>query len=118
MNQIYFPVNQNSSRNIQISTRNGDESGNRFFLYNLDISDNQLEPNVINIDLTTPSASVEPYENEFKDYLLNQLPAEGVNVVPVIVGTTLRIRLVSRKDSRYWVEYILNRVGDRSNRFD
>lgn len=118
VNQIYFPVNQNSSRNIQISTRNGDESGNRFFLYNLDISDNQLEPNVINIDLTTPSASVEPYENEFKDYLLNQLPAEGVNVVPVIVGTTLRIRLVSRKDSRYWVEYILNRVGDRSNRFD
>lgn len=118
VNQIYFPVNQSSSRNIQISTRNGAETGNRFFLYNLDISDNPLEPNVITIDLTTPSLSVEPYVDAFDDYLLSQLPPEGVSVVPVIVGTTLRIRLVSRKDSRYWVEYILNRVGDRSNRFD
>lgn len=118
VNQIYFPVNQSSSRDIQISTRNGTETGNRFFLYNLDISDNPPEPNVITIDLTTPSLSVEPYVDAFDDYLLSQLPPEGVSVVPVIVGTTLRIRLVSRKDSRYWVEYILNRVGDRSNRFD
>jgi len=118
VNQIYFPANQASSRNIQISTRNGNDSGNKFFLYNFDLNKIINEASALNVTLTTAASTITPHIDAFNAYLDPQFPAEGVTVAPVIVGTTLRFRLISRKDSRYWVEYILNRAADRSNRFD
>src|SRR5690606_40506627 len=70
------------------------------------------------VTLTTPASTIDGHQDAFDDYLKLNFPDEGVTVVPVIVGTTLRLRLISRKDSRFWAEYVLNRPGDRTVRFD
>lgn len=117
VHQIYFPENPATSRNIQISTHR-DTGGNLFFLYGINWEKNPVAPGGLKVSLATPSSSVVPHRDAFETYLKQQFPEDGVTVVPVIVGTTLRLRLVSRQDSQFWAEYILNRVADRSMRFD
>lgn len=116
VNQIYLP--SGSSANIQISTHRQSAAGNLFFLYRFDLEKIQTGYSALHIVLTEPATNVLPHKDAFDEYLNSQFPEEGVTVVPTIVGTTLRFRLVSLKDSRYWVEYVLNAVADRSLRFD
>lgn len=117
VHQVYFPENPSTSRNIQISTH-GENGGNKFFLYGINLEKNPGSPSSLRISLGNPSTMVQPHQNAFDTYLGYQFPDDGVTVVPVIVGTTTRLRLVSRKDSRFWAEYVLNRTADRSLRFD
>lgn len=119
VNQIYFPASPSLSRNVQISThRDGGETGNRFFMYGIDLEKINDAPSALKVTLTTPASTIDGHQDAFDDYLKLNFPDEGVTVVPVIVGTTLRLRLISRKDSRFWVEYVLNRGDDRTARFD
>lgn len=118
VNQIYFPENPATSRNIQISTHRIAPAGNLFYLYRFDLEKQSGLPSALSVKLTEPASAIVPHQEAFDTYLRYQFPAQGVTVVPVIVGTTLRLRLVSREDSRYWVEYVLNRAANRSLRFD
>src|SRR5690606_29647477 len=116
VNQIYLPAS--SSANIQISTHKQSGGGNLFFLYRFDFEKIQTKNSAIQVTFTDPSSTVLPHKAAFDEYLNNQFPAEGVTIVPVLAGTTLRFRLVSIKDSRYWVEYVINSATYRSLRFD
>jgi len=116
VHQLYFPAT--SPTNLQISTHRQSASGNLFFLYRFAMEKSEAAASALTITFTEPAGATVPLKAGFDEYFSHVFPEEGVTVVPVIVGTTLRLRLVSVKDSRIWVEYILQTAAHRSLRFD
>src|SRR5690606_8436802 len=50
VNQIYFPASPSLSRNVQISThRDGGETGNRFFMYGIDLEKINDAPSALKV---------------------------------------------------------------------
>lgn len=115
--QLYF--SQTNADRMDLSTHKQSGSGNLFFGYRYNVDKIGNNSSQVHFDFYEAYGATLPLQAGFDDYFSYVFPEEGVTVVPVIVGTTLRFRLVSLKDSRYWVEYILNSAADRTTlRFD
>lgn len=121
---FYFRSATSENQSLQLSSRNSTDSGNRFYALYLNLNQAKLSENILNYTLNgSISAHVVEWEQEiraeYEEFFRQLFPEEeGVTVVPYRVGTTTRFRLVSKRDSRIWVNYIHNIATIRSITFN
>lgn len=97
----------NRLNSLQILTRNA-ANGSVFLPYYYDIEKKDANHIVITFNGGTSTAS-SPFTIEVQALMAEIFPAEGLTVVPVRKsGNNQILRLVSRKDSRIWVELLVS----------
>lgn len=108
--QLYFPpiaIPATNSMSLQVTARNAANSANTFYALYLSLEEEKLKDNVLKFALNgNASASTAGIRTDCEALFSALFPEEGVTVVPYRVGTTTRFKLVSKKDSRIWVNYI------------
>lgn len=116
--QLYFPATSNltaTSLSLQISAKNAANTANTFYALYADLDVAKLDDNVLKYTLNGSAGNNFASVRMEYEALFEQLfPAEGVTVVPYRVGTTTRFKMVSKKDSRIWVNYIHQLAGPRA----
>ncbi|WP_461531961.1 DUF4302 domain-containing protein [Sinomicrobium sp.] len=118
--QLYFKSSPTSTPSLQLSSRKS-EGGNSFYLLSHTVVEPVLEDNVLQFELTGNASSNvvnTGVRDDYEAFYREIFPEEGVTVVPYRVGTTTRYRLVSKKDSRIWVNYVHQVAAQRSLVFD
>jgi hypothetical protein len=97
----------NRLNSLQILTRNT-AGGSVFLPYYYDLQKKDANHVVITFNGGTSTASA-PFLSNVQELMGEIFPAEGVTVVPVRKsGSNQMLRLVSRKDSRIWVELLVS----------
>lgn len=107
-----------STNNIQISTHKQSTTGNWFFPYSFTWDKVPGNSDQIKFNFYETFNLSIGLEDGLDEFFSNTFPEEGVTVMPVVVGTALRIRLISVKDSRIWGEYRINSATNRIPRFN
>lgn len=100
-----FYLYTDKPNNLQISTHKQSSSGNHFFPYRFTWEKVAGNSSQVKINFYEAYALTAGLEAGFDEYFSKIFPKEGVTVWPVFVETAARIRLISVKDSRIWVEY-------------
>lgn len=97
----------NRLNSLQILTRNA-SNGSVFLPYYYDIQKKDANHVIITFNGGTSTASA-PFLNAAQELMAVIFPPEGLTVVPVRKsGSNQLLRLVSRKDSRIWVELLVS----------
>lgn len=114
VHQIYLYSNS-TPNNVQISTHKSTGSGNWFFPYRFTWEKAEGSSSQIRFNFYEAFNLATGLEEGLDEYFSHVFPQEGLTVWVVKEGTATRVRLISVKDSRVWVQYRISTSGTNTS---